>query len=117
MYVCICIHTYIITIIFFYCVVAGPVYGGDNGEVGGKNYPMAKKMHSLEFLREKAHLRPRSKVRLGWVQIELDRIDEGTLGMVLVDTYIFACINTYIHTYIHTYIRTYVYTMYSMRKK
>lgn len=42
--------------------VLGPVYGGDNGEVGGKNYPMAKKQHGLEFLREKAHLRPRSKV-------------------------------------------------------
>lgn len=40
----------------------GAVYGGDNGEVGGKNYPMAKKKHTLEFLREKAHLRPRSKV-------------------------------------------------------
>lgn len=40
----------------------GAVYGGDNGEVGGKNYPMAKKGHSLEFLREKAHLRPRTKV-------------------------------------------------------
>ena len=42
--------------------VLGPVYGGDNGEIGGKNYPMAKKAHGLEFLREKAHLRPRSKV-------------------------------------------------------
>merc|ERR1711871_1869749 len=29
---------------------------------GGKNYPMAKKAHSLEYLREQAHLRPRSKV-------------------------------------------------------
>jgi tRNA synthetases class II (D, K and N)/OB-fold nucleic acid binding domain/Glutathione S-transferase, C-terminal domain len=42
--------------------VLGAVYGGDNGEVGGKNYPMAKKQHGLEYLREKAHLRPRSKV-------------------------------------------------------
>lgn len=42
--------------------VLGAVYGGDKGEIGGKNYPMAKKMHGLEFLREKAHLRPRSKV-------------------------------------------------------
>ena len=42
--------------------VLGAVYGGENGEVGGKNYPMAKKQHGLEFLREKAHLRPRSKV-------------------------------------------------------
>jgi len=42
--------------------VIGPVLGGDNGEVGGKNYPMAKKAHGLEFLREQAHLRPRSKM-------------------------------------------------------
>lgn len=42
--------------------VLGAVYGGDKGEIGGKNYPMAKKAHTLEFLREKAHLRPRSKV-------------------------------------------------------
>jgi hypothetical protein len=42
--------------------VIGPVFGGDKGEIGGKNYPMAKKQHTLEFLREKAHLRPRSKV-------------------------------------------------------
>jgi len=42
--------------------VVGPVLGGDGGTVGGKNYPMAKKKHSLEFLREIAHLRPRSKV-------------------------------------------------------
>lgn len=36
--------------------VLGPVYGGDNGEIGGKNYPMAKKKHSLEFLREKVRI-------------------------------------------------------------
>ena len=42
--------------------VLGCVYGGENGEIGGKNYPMAKKAHSLEYLREQAHLRPRSKV-------------------------------------------------------
>ena len=42
--------------------VIGPVYGGDDGTVGAKNYPMAKKAHSLEFLREKAHLRVRSKM-------------------------------------------------------
>lgn len=42
--------------------VLGAVYGGENGEIGGKLYPMAKKQHSLEFLREIAHLRPRSKV-------------------------------------------------------
>lgn len=42
--------------------VLGAVYGGDNGEIGGKLYPMAKKQHSLEFLRDNAHLRPRSKM-------------------------------------------------------
>ena len=42
--------------------VIGAVYGGERGEIGGKNYPMSKKQHTLEFLREKAHLRPRSKV-------------------------------------------------------
>lgn len=34
-------------------LVLGPIYGGENGEIGGKNYPMSKKKHSLEFLREK----------------------------------------------------------------
>jgi hypothetical protein len=42
--------------------VLGPVYGGDNGAVGAKNYPLAKKAHGLEYLRNIAHLRPRSKV-------------------------------------------------------
>lgn len=41
--------------------VLGAVYMED-GSIGGKEYPMAKKKHTLEFLREKAHLRPRSKV-------------------------------------------------------
>lgn len=44
------------------CQVLGKVFGGDNNEVGGKYYPMSKRGHSLEYLREKAHLRPRSKV-------------------------------------------------------
>ena len=42
--------------------VIGAVYGGEDGGIGGKNYPMAKKAHSLEFMREKAHLRVRSKM-------------------------------------------------------
>jgi asparaginyl-tRNA synthetase len=42
--------------------VVGKVFGGDNGEVGGKYYPMAKKAHSMEYLRSIAHLRSRSKV-------------------------------------------------------
>jgi len=36
--------------------VLGPVFGGDNGEIGAKNYPMSKKQHGLEFLREKVRL-------------------------------------------------------------
>ena len=43
--------------------VLGAVFGGPNGEIGGKNYPLAKKGHGLEYLREIAHLRPRSKVK------------------------------------------------------
>jgi asparaginyl-tRNA synthetase len=43
-------------------IVLGPVYAGPNGEIGGKNYPLAKKAHGLEYLREIAHLRPRSRV-------------------------------------------------------
>lgn len=39
--------------------VLGKVYGGDNGEVGGKYYPLSKKGHSAEHLRDHAHLRPR----------------------------------------------------------
>ena len=42
--------------------VLGAVYGGDNGEIGGKNYPLAKKQHGMEYLRDQAHLRPRSKI-------------------------------------------------------
>jgi hypothetical protein len=42
--------------------VLGAVYGGEHGEIGGKNYPLSKKAHSLEYLRDMAHLRPRSKV-------------------------------------------------------
>ena len=42
--------------------VLGAVYGGEGGTVGGKHYPMSKKQHTEKFLREKAHLRPRSKV-------------------------------------------------------
>jgi asparaginyl-tRNA synthetase len=42
--------------------VLGQVFGGDHGEVGGKLYPMAKKEHTMEYLRSIAHLRPRSRV-------------------------------------------------------
>lgn len=39
----------------------GCVYEPD-GTVGASTYPLAKKAHSLEFLRSIAHLRPRTKV-------------------------------------------------------
>jgi glutathione S-transferase len=42
--------------------VLGPVYGGEDGSVGGKYYPLPNKPHSLEYLREKAHLRARTKI-------------------------------------------------------
>ena len=42
--------------------VLGAVFGGENGTIGGKYYPMAGKGLSFEFLREKAHLRARTKV-------------------------------------------------------
>jgi len=42
--------------------VIGAVYGGENGTVGAKGYPMAKKAHSLEYMRENAHLRVRTKM-------------------------------------------------------
>jgi len=40
--------------------VLGPVLLND-GTVGAKDYPLAKKKHSLEYLRTNAHLRPRTK--------------------------------------------------------
>jgi len=43
-------------------VVLGKVYGGENGEVGGKLYPLSKKAHSMEYLRTNAHLRARTRV-------------------------------------------------------
>ena len=42
--------------------VLGKVYGGENGEVGAKLYPLSKKAHSMEFLRTIAHLRSRTRV-------------------------------------------------------
>lgn len=43
------------------CELLGAVYGGDlqGKTVGGANYPMSKKGHTLEHMREHAHLRPR----------------------------------------------------------
>lgn len=42
--------------------VLGKVYGGEDGGVGGKLYPLSKKAHSMEYLRCNAHLRARTRV-------------------------------------------------------
>lgn len=49
----------------------GAVYGGDveGKTVGGMYYPLSKKSHSLEFLRENAHLRARSKLHSSVMRI------------------------------------------------
>jgi hypothetical protein len=49
----------------------GAVYGGDleGTTVGGKLYPMSKKAHTLEFMRECAHLRPRGRVHAAAMRI------------------------------------------------
>eukprot|EP00816_Leptocylindrus_hargravesii_P009068 CAMPEP_0196808480 /NCGR_PEP_ID=MMETSP1362-20130617/8468_1 /TAXON_ID=163516 /ORGANISM="Leptocylindrus danicus, Strain CCMP1856" /LENGTH=780 /DNA_ID=CAMNT_0042182843 /DNA_START=62 /DNA_END=2404 /DNA_ORIENTATION=- len=49
----------------------GPVYGGDpeGNTIGGMLYPMSKKSHTLEHLREHAHLRARSKVHAAAMRI------------------------------------------------
>jgi asparaginyl-tRNA synthetase len=49
----------------------GAVYGGDveGTEIGGKLYPMSKKAHTLEYMREYAHLRPRGRVHAAAMRI------------------------------------------------
>lgn len=49
----------------------GAVYGGDaKGEtIGGMLYPMSKKGHTLEHMREHAHLRPRAGVHAAAMRI------------------------------------------------
>lgn len=51
--------------------VLGPVYGGDlkGTEVGGMHYPLSKKRHTIEYMREHAHLRPRSRVHAAAMRI------------------------------------------------
>ncbi|GMH56780.1 hypothetical protein TL16_g02216 [Triparma laevis f. inornata] len=53
-----------IEILVIKSTLLGAVYGGDaeGKTVGGAKYPLSKKGHTLEHLREHAHLRPRSKV-------------------------------------------------------
>ena len=49
----------------------GPVYGGDpdGNSIGGMLYPMSKKSHTLEHLREHAHLRARSKIHAAAMRV------------------------------------------------
>ena len=49
----------------------GAVYGGnfEGTEVGGKLYPMSKKAHTLEHMREHAHLRPRARLHAAAMRI------------------------------------------------
>lgn len=49
----------------------GAVYGGDiqGDTVGGMLYPMSKKAHTLEHMRENAHLRPRSSLHAAAMRV------------------------------------------------
>jgi glutathione S-transferase len=49
----------------------GAVYGGDieGTTIGGLVYPMSKKAHTLEHMREHAHLRPRTRVHAAAMRI------------------------------------------------
>lgn len=49
----------------------GAVYGGDveGKTVGGMLYPMSKKEHTLEHMREHAHLRPRGQIHAAAMRI------------------------------------------------
>jgi aspartyl/asparaginyl-tRNA synthetase len=49
----------------------GAVYGGDveGKTIGGMLYPMAKKAHTLEHMRENAHLRPRASLHAAVMRI------------------------------------------------
>ena len=49
----------------------GAVYGGnENGtEIGGMLYPMSKKEHTMEHLRDHAHLRPRGRIHAAAMRV------------------------------------------------
>jgi hypothetical protein len=49
----------------------GAVYGGDveGNTIGGAFYAMSKKAHSLEYMRENAHLRPRGRIHAATMRI------------------------------------------------
>ena len=52
-------------------ILLGAVYGGnaEGTEIGGKLYAMSKKAHSLEYMREHAHLRPRARIHAAAMRI------------------------------------------------
>lgn len=56
-----------------------------DGTVGASTYPLAKKAHSLEFLRTIAHLRPRTKARrvIVYSIIDCDTTWRGSLKKVM----------------------------------
>jgi hypothetical protein len=49
----------------------GAVYGGNHEgtEVGGMLYPLSKKAHTLEYMRDVAHLRPRARLHAAAMRI------------------------------------------------
>lgn len=49
----------------------GAVYGGnmEGTEIGGRLYAMSKKAHTLEHMREHAHLRPRGRVHAAAMRV------------------------------------------------
>lgn len=47
----------------------GAVYGGKDDTVGGMFYPLSKKAHTLEHMREHAHLRARGRVHASAMRI------------------------------------------------
>ncbi len=50
-------------------ILLGPVYGGANDTIGGMLYPLSKKNHTLEHMRENAHLRARTKLHSAAMRI------------------------------------------------
>lgn len=58
-----------IEILAISAVLLGPVYGGVDDTIGGMHYPLSKKTHTLEYMRENAHLRARTKLHSAAMRI------------------------------------------------
>jgi aspartyl/asparaginyl-tRNA synthetase/glutathione S-transferase len=60
-----------IDLLVSHATLLGAVYGGnpEGTTVGGMLYPLSKKEHSLEFLRDIAHLRPRGRIHSAAMRI------------------------------------------------